>query len=65
MLSRLRKLSGPGLVTDPLGPGHDSKLQRGNLSPLSSLDDFSGLESDTAIPTEEAYVIYDEGTNWF
>ncbi|XP_026912328.2 fibronectin type III domain-containing protein 1 [Acinonyx jubatus] len=23
-------------------------------------DDFSGLETDTAIPTEEAYVIYDE-----
>ena len=26
------------------------------------LDEFSGLETDTAVPTEEAYVIYDEGT---
>uniref|UniRef100_A0A5F8G3H4 Fibronectin type III domain-containing protein 1 n=1 Tax=Monodelphis domestica TaxID=13616 RepID=A0A5F8G3H4_MONDO len=26
----------------------------------SEEDDFSGLETDTAIPTEEAYVVYDE-----
>lgn len=30
-----------------------------------SLDEFSGLETDTAVPTEEAYVIYDEGANVF
>lgn len=27
----------------------------------SSLDDFSGLEIDTALPTEEDYVVYDDG----
>lgn len=31
------------------------------LLPSSSLDDFSGLETDTALPTEEDYVIYDDG----
>lgn len=30
--------------------------------PVPSLDEFSGMETDTAIPTEEPYVIYDEGT---
>lgn len=40
--------------------------------PSSSLDDFSGLETDTAPPTEEDYVVYDDGmelipkhTLWF
>lgn len=31
------------------------------LLPSSSLDDFSGLETDTAPPTEEDYVVYDDG----
>lgn len=31
------------------------------LLPSSSLDDFSGLEIDTALPTEEDYVVYDDG----
>uniref|UniRef100_A0A8D0UB72 Fibronectin type III domain-containing protein 1 n=1 Tax=Sus scrofa TaxID=9823 RepID=A0A8D0UB72_PIG len=30
------------------------------FSPPPSLDEFSGLETDTEVPTEEAYVIYDE-----
>lgn len=32
---------------------------------LSKLDDFSGLETDAAGPTEEDYVVYDEGRNLF
>lgn len=35
------------------------------FSPPPSLDDFSGLETDTVIPTEQAYVVYDEGTDEF
>lgn len=35
------------------------------FSPPPSLDEFSGLETDTEVPTEEAYVIYDEGTGDF
>lgn len=33
------------------------------ICPLSSssLDDFSGLETDTASPTDEDYVVYDDG----
>lgn len=30
------------------------------LLPSSSLDDLSGLETDTALPTED-YVVYDDG----
>lgn len=32
-----------------------------SLLPSSSLDDFSGLETDTALPMEEDYVVYDDG----
>lgn len=33
------------------------------ICPLSSssLDDFSGLDTDTASPTDEDYVVYDDG----
>lgn len=33
------------------------------ICPLSSssLDDFSGLDTDTASPTGEDYVVYDDG----
>lgn len=46
--------------------GQDSKgtgkshVVMGHL-PSSSLDDFSGLETDTVLPTEEDYVVYDDG----
>lgn len=40
-------------------------MQAAGTSRLPPTDDFSGLDTDTAVPTEEDYVVYDEGVCWF